>query len=68
MPSETHRPMVEHVYQQIDDNGVVPAKWLTKGWHFCNEWGRMLVGPTMPEWQACMCEAKIKLGKQNAPD
>jgi hypothetical protein len=28
---------------------------LREGWHYCAEWDQMLVGPTMPEWEACLC-------------
>lgn len=28
---------------------------LKQGWHFCVEWDCMLVGPGMPEMEACLC-------------
>lgn len=71
-----------------DDNGMMLSRWrelmddeskhLTpeereKGWHFCNEFDGLLVGPAEdPEWECCTCfseeekaafMAKAKLGK-----
>ena len=28
---------------------------LKAGWHFCNEWDGLLVGPGMEEGQCCTC-------------
>lgn len=25
------------------------------GWHFCPDWGGLLVGPSMLEWDSCNC-------------
>lgn len=31
---------------------------LKDGWHFCYEWDEMLIGPGMPECEACLCFPK----------
>lgn len=41
---------------------LVDSEWskltqeeLRAGWHFCCEWDQMLIGPGMPEMDACLC-------------
>jgi hypothetical protein len=28
---------------------------INEGWHWCNDYDYMLVGPDMPEWENCTC-------------
>jgi len=43
-------------YQEVNFVGKGLTKEEVKeGWHFCSEWDQLLVGPGMPEKDACIC-------------
>jgi len=35
--------------------GILTEQEMYEGWHFCSDWGYMLVGPGMPELKTCTC-------------
>ncbi len=44
-------------YKELDRdmNACCTAEEVAAGWHWCCEWDGLLVGPTMPEWDCCLC-------------
>lgn len=38
-----------------DDTLALTASEKRIGWHFCNDYDGLLVGPTMGEWRTCQC-------------
>lgn len=44
---------------QYGDEVLSPEE-LQEGWHFCNEWDFMLVGPGMKEMDFCICDLPKK--------
>ena len=37
------------------------------GWHFCEEWDYMLIGPPMLEWDYCTCKhVRLRMRKNLA--
>ena len=49
--------MDRHRYEELeaDPNARLTDDELAEGWHWCHEWDQMLVGPGMPEMDACHC-------------
>jgi hypothetical protein len=49
------------------ESGITDAKLtseeIAEGWHFCREWDGLLIGPGMPEMEACLC----KYSNKNCP-
>lgn len=43
---------------------VVTDEEYAQGWHFCDIWDDMLIGPEMPEWDCCICEIKWALQRE----
>jgi len=48
-------------YKEIEIEGkqLLPSE-LRQGWHYCENWNDMLVGPSMPEWESCYCDIQYK--------
>jgi len=48
-------------YQEIEIEGkqLLPSEF-RRGWHYCENWDDMLVGPTMTEWESCHCDLPYK--------
>ena len=45
----------------MDDNGTeLTDDEIAVGWHFCNDFDGLLVGPGMGEYQICECKGKPK--------
>ena len=43
-------------YAKLDKEGRgISMKELQEGWHFCEDWDGLLVGPGMPEMECCHC-------------
>lgn len=36
------------------DEELTPGE-MRRGWHFCDRWDGLLVGPGMPEFKVCRC-------------
>jgi len=48
--------MTPERYYQIEVQGApLTDEEKEAGWHFCDEWDFMLVGPGTPEQEACLC-------------
>ncbi len=44
-------------YFEVDRKGYgLTDAERAEGWHFCHDWDQMLIGPGMPEMEACTCE------------
>ena len=39
-----------------NDEMELTSEEINDGWHFCNEWDGLLVGPGMDELKVCKCE------------
>lgn len=39
----------------FDGERELNALEIKEGWHFCNDWDGLLVGPEMAEYQHCRC-------------
>lgn len=50
--------MTPERYKEIDEYypfvKITTDEW-NEGWHFCDEWDGLLVGPGMGEFAACQC-------------
>jgi len=53
--------MDEKRYIEIEFNGaqLLPEEY-RQGFHYCENWNDMLVGPDMPEWDCCNCDISYK--------
>lgn len=40
---------------EADPHAVLTDREVMMGWHWCCEFDGLLVGPTMPEWDCCLC-------------
>ena len=40
------------------DSAELTDAELSEGWHWCEDWGDMLVGPGMHEYEMCDCGVK----------
>lgn len=40
---------------------VLTEEEISEGWHYCYDWDDMLIGPIMPEWDACICDIKKRI-------
>ena len=47
-------------YRALDEagTGLLPAE-IDAGWHFCEDWDGMLIGPRSPEMENCLCSRKL---------
>ena len=53
--------MNEQVRQAIEMGILVlNENDISRGWHFCPDWDDMVIGPGMPEMEACTCDLAIK--------
>jgi len=48
--------MTEERWYDVEYNQAnLTQKEINQGWHFCQDWDGMLVGPGMPEFDSCLC-------------
>jgi hypothetical protein len=38
-----------------DERPRLTPEEIAEGWHFCNNWDGLLVGPNTEEWKYCSC-------------
>lgn len=51
--------MTPERYNELETAGKgLTAEEIKERWHFCREWDQMLIGPGMPEMEACLCFTK----------
>lgn len=54
--------MSGHRWTMLERKGTgLTESEIQAGWHFCNEWDGLLVGPGMIEQEACTCFSKEKV-------
>ena len=41
-----------------DERPQLTPEEIAEGWHFCNNWDGLLVGPNTEEWKYCSCVSK----------
>ena len=46
-----------------DDELPLSVEELGVGWHWCDEFDGLLVGPEMGEWDCCLCDCVAHLKK-----
>jgi len=53
--------MTEERYWELMDDSYekLAPEEIAKGWHFCEDWDFLLVGPDMEEAEACTCRERI---------
>jgi len=50
--------MTKERYNEImNDNSELTEEEMKRGWHFCQEWDRLLIHPSMKEADYCNCPA-----------
>lgn len=48
--------MTPERYEELNKKGSGLSKdEIANRWHFCREWDLLLIGPGMPEMEACLC-------------
>lgn len=61
--------MTEERYKELEHSDARPLTYLERnvGWHWCNEFDGLLVGPGMPELRGCKCLDQSHPVYQTAP-
>lgn len=50
---------------ETDESLSLTEEEFAAGWHWCPDWGDMLVGPNTLEMECCTCHSKQFAKKQN---